>query len=66
MQGNMGGITKDRGKLWLGLGIGVVVGLMIAGATGVLIDIAKAVLTAVQESVDAATGVIESVDAARC
>ena len=31
-----------------------------------LIDIARAVLSAVQESVDAAKGVIESVDAARC
>ena len=31
-----------------------------------LIEIARAVLSAVQESVDAAKGVIESVDAARC
>ena len=31
-----------------------------------LIEIAKVVLSAVQESVDAAKGVIESVDAARC
>ena len=31
-----------------------------------LIEIARAVLSAVQESVDAAQGVIESVDAARC